>query len=195
MTNHLLFSLVELPRAVGSTLDKHIVWTAPGDLGTPAMAVNEGDLLDVDLTLTSVDDGVLVNLATQVTLRGECVRCLDPVERFHDIHVSEMYFEQDAAKRLIADDEDGTLSADDLMIISERDTIDIESLLRDSIITLVEPLPLCSPDCEGLCPGCGDKWADLPADHEHQVIDPRLAGLAALLDAGLGTDTGEEADA
>ena len=26
------------------------------------------------------------------------------------------------------------------------------------------------------------KWADLPADHEHFVVDPRLASLASLLD-------------
>ena len=66
--------------------------------------------------------------------------------------------------------------------IGERDTINIDTQLRDAIITLVDPLPLCSPDCAGLCDVCGDKWADLPADHEHFVVDPRLASLASLLD-------------
>ena len=29
--------------------------------------------------------------------------------------------------------------------------------------------------------GTGEKWADLPEDHEHFVVDPRLASLASLL--------------
>ena len=79
-----------------------------------------------------------------------------------------------------SDEEDE--EADDLFVIGERDTINIDTQLRDAIITLVDPLPLCSPDCAGLCDVCGDKWADLPADHEHFVVDPRLASLASLLD-------------
>ena len=54
--------------------------------------------------------------------------------------------------------------------------------MRDGIVTLMEDRPLCKPDCQGLCPGCGEKWEDLPDDHEHVVIDPRLAGLSGLLD-------------
>ena len=71
--------------------------------------------------------------------------------------------------------------ADDLFVIGERDTINIETQLRDAIVTLVDPRPLCSSDCAGLCDVCGEKWADLPADHDHFVVDPRLASLASLL--------------
>ena len=39
--------------------------------------------------------------------------------------------------------------------------------------------PLCRPDCAGLCADCGERLDDLPADHTHEVIDPRWAGLAA----------------
>ena len=69
----------------------------------------------------------------------------------------------------------------DLFVIGERDTINIETQLRDAIVTLVDPRPLCSSDCAGLCDLCGEKWADLPADHDHFVVDPRLASLASLL--------------
>lgn len=184
MTDHLTLSLVELPRALGSTLSRSLHWVAPDDLGTSSMAVTPGEELDIDVQLTSMDDGVLVQLDTETTLHGECVRCLDPVHRHHDLHVSEVYFEPEAVARFVAEDEEGETSVDDYFLIGERDTIDLETLLRDSIVTLVEPLPLCSPDCAGLCPDCGEKWDDLPEDHEHEVIDPRLAGLAALLAPG-----------
>ena len=70
---------------------------------------------------------------------------------------------------------------EDLFVIGERDTINIETQLRDAIVPLVDPRPLCSADCAGLCDVCGEKWADLPSDHEHFVVDPRLASLASLL--------------
>lgn len=185
----LVFSLVELPRALGSTLTRDIVWVTPDDLGTSSMAASPGVELPLEVTLTSVDDGVLAQINTEVTLHGECVRCLDPVERHHDVRVSEVFFEPAAVARFVADDDEGVTTEDDFLTIGERNTIDLEVLLRDSIVTLVDSLPLCAVDCEGLCPDCGEKWADLPADHAHEVIDPRMAGLAALLESGLLTDS------
>ena len=172
----LTLSLARLPRALGSTLHEDITWIAPDDLGTPSMSVVPGTPLDVSVDLTSVEDGVLVQVATSVDLVGECVRCLDEVREHHDVSSGEVYFEPDGPA---SNDEDE--DADDLFVIGERDTIDIETQLRDAIVTLVDPRPLCSSDCAGLCDVCGEKWTDLPADHEHVVIDPRLASLASLL--------------
>ena len=159
----LALSLARLPRALGSTLHEDITWIAPDDLGTPSVSVD----------LTSVEDGVLVQVATSVDLVGECVRCLDEVREHHDVTSAEVYFEPGAPALTTSDDEDE--DADDLFVIGERDTIDIETQLGDAIVTL------CSSDCAGLCDVCGEKWVDLPADHEHVVIDPRLASLASLL--------------
>ena len=162
----LTLSLARLPRALGSTLHEDITWIAPDDLGTPSMSVEPGTPLDVSVDLTSVEDGVLVQVATSVDLVGECVRCLDEVREHHDVTSAEVYFEPGAPALTTSDDEDE--DADDLFVIGERDT-------------LVDPRPLCSSDCAGLCDVCGEKWVDLPADHEHVVIDPRLASLASLL--------------
>lgn len=185
MTDNLKISLIELPRALGSTVERKLRWAAPEDLGTSSMSVTPGEELSVDLRLTSVADGVLVQVDTDTTLHGECVRCLDEVHHHHDLRLSEVYFDLSAAQRFVAEDEEGQTSIDDYFLIGENDTIDLETLLRDSIITLVDELPLCSPECQGLCQECGEKWVELPADHAHEVIDPRLAGLAALLDSGL----------
>ena len=67
-------------------------------------------------------------------------------------------------------------------MIGQRDTIDLEPMIRDSIVTLVDDRPLCRPDCGGLCDVCGQKWDELPEDHEHFQVDPRLASLACLLE-------------
>ena len=177
--NSLTLSLARLPRALGSTLHQDLVWVTPDDLGTPSMSAVAGVPLDVSVDLTSVEDGVLVQLATSVDLVGECVRCLDKVRDHHDVSSAEVYFEPGAPALTPTDDEDEEV--EDLFVIGERDTVNIETQLRDAIIPLVDPRPLCSEDCAGLCDVCGEKWADLPSDHEHFVVDPRLASLASLL--------------
>ena len=107
------------------------------------------------------------------------MRCLEEVREHHDVSSAEVYFESGAPALTVSEDDD--VEADDLFVIGERDSINIETQLRDAIVTLVDLRPLCSPDCAGLCDVCGEKWADLPADHEHVAIDPRLASLASLL--------------
>ena len=161
----LTLSLARLPRALGSTLRENIVWVAPDDLGTPSMSVTPGTPIELLVDLTSVEDGVLVQVATSVDLVGECVRCLEEVREHHDVSSAEVYFESGAPA----------------LTVSEVDDVEAETQLRDAIVTLVDLRPLCSPDCAGLCDVCGEKWAGLPADHEHVAIDPRLASLASLL--------------
>lgn len=166
-----ILSLADLPRAIGSRKDHKVNIRAGENFGTPSMAVAPDDNLDISVSLTSIDDGVLVQLRTEIDLVGECVRCLDEVRDHHSVDASDVFFDSLPEG---ADEEDTPL-------ISARDTIDIENLLRDSIVTLVDPLPLCSADCLGLCQGCGEKWADLPDGHEHRSIDPRFAALEGLL--------------
>lgn len=149
-------------------------WGAPGDLGTSAMGVPEGTELTLEADLLSIDDGVLVQLHTHVFMEGECVRCLDPVTVEHDVESAEVYVDQRLG-RPVEDDAD---TQDDVFLIGQHDTIDLENQVRDAIVTLVDDRPLCRPDCRGLCDVCGEKWDDLPADHHHEMIDPRLASLA-----------------
>lgn len=172
----LLVSLLALPRQLGAILHLDREWIAPEDLGTPSMAVEPGTPIPLAVDLTSVDEGVLARVSTSVDLIGECVRCLDPVRAHHDIDAADVYFENAPQ----VEDEDP--EAEEILLIGRHDTIDLEPLLRDAIVTLVDERPLCRPDCAGLCPTCGEKLDDLPADHAHEVIDPRFASLASFFD-------------
>ena len=72
---------------------------------------------------------------------------------------------------------------DDAILLDDHHELDLQEVVREAI-SLAEPIaPLCRPDCRGLCLTCG---ADLNADpahtHDDNEIDPRLAGLAAMLD-------------
>ncbi|MEY4279862.1 MAG: hypothetical protein RL313_125, partial [Actinomycetota bacterium] len=58
--------------------------------------------------------------------------------------------------------------------------INLEVPVLDAVILDLPANPLCNPDCQGLCPECGEKWADLPPEHAHEAFDARWAGLAGL---------------
>lgn len=61
-----------------------------------------------------------------------------------------------------------------------HDTVDLEPVLRDAVVTALPFQPVCRPDCQGLCPDCGIRLEEAPADHVHDQVDPRWAALAAL---------------
>ncbi|HEY9276072.1 MAG TPA: DUF177 domain-containing protein, partial [Candidatus Nanopelagicaceae bacterium] len=67
---------------------------------------------------------------------------------------------------------------EDQEFIMEGDIADLEIPIRDAVILALPINPLCSENCRGLCSGCGEKWENLPGDHEHQLIDPRWKGLS-----------------
>lgn len=70
---------------------------------------------------------------------------------------------------------------DDEIVLLENDTVDLGEVARTAFILEMDTKTLCSPDCMGLCPGCG---ANL--NHEDcrckKAVDPRLAKLAQLLE-------------
>ena len=61
------------------------------------------------------------------------------------------------------------------------DSIDIEPLVRDTLLASQSLSNLCRPDCKGLCPVCGHNLNDGDCGCDRFVPDPRLAGLEQLL--------------
>lgn len=157
---------------------------APEAVGVPLIGVQVGDIIEVDARLEAVTEGILLSAEIYAVATGECIRCLDPVELEIDRTIQELYlYEEDGSKKKghqkkappVADDpeEDDLLYLDGVMM-------DLEPPIRDAIVLNLPVNPLCDPDCLGLCPDCGQKWASLPDDHAHEVIDARWAGLDGL---------------
>jgi uncharacterized protein len=62
----------------------------------------------------------------------------------------------------------------------DGDIMNLETPIRDAVVLSLPINPLCDQDCQGLCPECGGKWAELPEGHAHQSVDARWAGLSGL---------------
>ncbi|MFI6131848.1 YceD family protein [Micromonospora sp. NPDC051141] len=162
----------DLPRRPGALRELRRVVTAPADLGVELIGVPAGADLDLDLRLQSVSEGVLVSGTVAGPVKGECGRCLREIDDSVVVNVQELYaYEDSTTDETTDEDEVGRM---------QGDLIDLEPALRDAVVLALPTNPLCREDCPGLCPDCGVHWDDLPADHSHQQVDPRWAGLSQL---------------
>ena len=66
------------------------------------------------------------------------------------------------------------------------DRIDLQQFVIDAVGLELPFVPVCRPDCPGLCPECGVLLANDPG-HHHDNIDPRWARLVDML----SDDSGE----
>ena len=163
----------ELGRRPGSMRRYTRSMAAPGGLGTDVYGVPPGSELELDLRLEAVMEGVLVSGTLRGRVAGECVRCLDPVERALDVEFQELYVYPVQRGH---DDEDAAE-----MFRLEGDLLDLEPAARDAVVLALPFQPVCRDDCPGLCSECGARLADDPG-HQHEAVDPRWAALRELHD-------------
>ncbi len=169
----------ELPRRAGEMKEYELDIEVPENVGVPLIFVPAGEVIEVDARLESVTEGILLSAQIFATAKGECTRCLDPVVVEIDKKVQELYnYSAKVNRAKKSSDEDDLDLEEELMM--DGDIMDLEIPIRDAIVLELPFNPLCTPDCLGLCPECGGKWADLAADHAHETIDARWASLAAL---------------
>lgn len=167
--NPLVVDTRELGRRPGSMRKVSREVPAPADMKIEVIGVPEGVPLELDLRLEAVMEGVLVSGVAEVPLAGECVRCLEPLERQLKVEFQELYIypdsetEEDDAPRLVGD------------------LFDLEPVLRDAVVLALPLAPVCREDCGGLCLECGVPLDENPG-HSHDSADPRWAALQGLFD-------------
>ncbi len=169
----------ELPQRPGEMKEYELDIEIPEKVGTELIAVVAGDIIEVDARLESVAEGILLSAEIFATAKGECTRCLDPVEIAIEKRIQELYLYEKKAERRKGKPVEDDLEIEDEFLM-EGDVMDLQTPIRDAIVLSLPNNPLCREDCEGLCPDCGGKWAELPDDHAHEAIDARWAGLAGL---------------
>jgi uncharacterized protein len=162
--------LRELGRRAGSLQELDRTIPAPADWKVELIGVPEGADVHLRLRLESVMEGVLVSGDVGVPVVGSCARCLEPVEDTLELDVQELF--------AYAGSTTEATSEEDEVRRVEGDFLDLEPMVRDAVVLALPLSPVCSEDCSGLCVGCGQRVDDLPADHSHDLVDPRWAGLA-----------------
>ena len=182
------FNTHELPRQAGEMKEYQLDLEILEPVGVPLVAVPAGDVIEVDMRLESVAEGILLSADIYAIAKGECIRCLDPVEITVERKIQELYRYEPTndkggkrkkhSSRTDNSDEIDLDAVDELWL--DGNEMNLEVPIRDAIVLDLPVNPLCSQACLGLCPDCGEKWEKLPEDHAHEVIDARWAGLAGL---------------
>lgn len=176
----LVFDTRELGRRPGTLKRLSRSVEAPADLGNEVIGVPVGGPVELDLRLESVMDGVLVTGTARATVTGECVRCLEPLERVLAADFQELFAYPDADARTAESGDDAEDEEDSFHL--EDDLFDLEPVLRDAVVLALPLQPVCREDCPGLCSDCGARLADDP-DHHHDAVDMRWAALQELVES------------
>lgn len=162
----------QFDRHPGEMREAHLLVPAPADLGLDMISVPAGSELEFDLRLEAVSEGVYASGTVTAQVVGECGRCLEEIDTELVVDIQELYvFETSTTAE--------TTTAEEVARLHE-DTLDLEEPVRTAIVLALPANPLCRPDCAGLCPECGDRLDDLPADHDHELVDARWAALQTL---------------
>jgi len=124
-------------------------------------------LLDFDLRMDSLVEGILVSGQVRGSYAFECIRCLRDFEQPFSVELGEVlaYEGQEGAE------EGYQISADHAHL---------EPVVRDAVVLEMPLHPLCRPDCKGLCPVCGSDLNNVDCGHKTERTDLRWEPLAQL---------------
>jgi uncharacterized protein len=165
----------EVGRQPGLSKDFELAAPAPAHLGLDMIGVPQGDPLTLSVRLESVTEGVLATGTVRGQAQGECGRCLVHFSEPLEVDFVELYAYRDSVTEKTTDSDEISRLAGDLL--------DLEPVVRDAVVLSFPLTPLCEAECAGLCSECGERIADLPADHTHTQLDPRWAALTERLSA------------
>ncbi len=122
--------------------------------------------VDVDLSLESVAEGIMVSGRIAATTDGDCRRCLEPVSGEIDLSIREIF-------ELHPTEGETWPMADD--------HIDLEPMVRESVLLALPLTLLCDDECLGPQP---DRFPTLAAGdgsaEAEPPVDPRWAALDEL---------------
>ena len=133
--------------------------------GLAVELVSVPDPVRADLVLESVVEGILASGPLSGEMAFRCARCLKPSRQSFRLEVTELFSPA-------AGEEDDEYPLRD-------ETIDLEPMIRDSVVLAMPFSPLCRSDCLGLCERCGGD-RNLGECSCGPQVDPRWAPLAGL---------------
>ena len=116
-------------------------------------AVNTGDIINLDVVVAG-------------EIKVNCYRCLKPVIKTFSFDMNEKLTQKDW---IDMDDDD--------IVYFKGNRIDLSEIIMNNIIINMDMKYLCSADCKGICPKCGQDLNTATCECDNQDIDIRLEVL------------------
>ncbi len=177
------------------TLDRVIKAALIGDDGVEGVFTLTpeelaGDLavdgpVTVSIRIYKVGEAAHTSGEATAPLAMQCGRCLkDFVETATEPFTAVYMRKESFLDAGVAEDE-VELSKEDMDIqFFDGDELDLWPPARDQLILTMPMSPLCSEECKGLCPVCGQDLNEKTCGCDTAPVDPRLAELKKLLGDG-----------
>ncbi len=128
--------------------------------------------------LMRVDRGVMVTAELVVSAGLECSRCLTSFSQPVTIAFDEEFVPE---RDMITGEPTPDLDADEFRI-DETHHLDLSEAVRQYEQSALPLGPLCSVECAGLCPSCGQNRNEHDCDCARDQGDGRWSSLAGLAD-------------
>jgi uncharacterized protein len=127
------------------------------------------DLVPVRLDISrTTGSGYAMRLRFSATVHGPCMRCLEEAEPVYDVDVREVQ-QPGGGVEVVSP------------YVDEAGDLDLAAWARDALALTIPDQILCRPDCEGLCPICGENLNTAGPEHVHdREPDQRWAALRDL---------------
>ena len=166
-----------LKEATGATRSYEVVTDLSSDFDQELKIVSP---LSGQVRFLRTGPNILVTGTLETTIEKECGRCLTSFTTPVTIELEEEFFPQ-------LDIITGTAitqppEVEEANLIDEQHILNLLEVVRQEILVKSDSLFYCRPDCKGLCPQCGQDLNMGSCDCQNEVVDPRWAGLQALLE-------------
>ena len=181
MTSPLKFNVADLLRSQGSEAlpeQRNQTGPAPERIGVAMIAIERGDDITVDATLTPLGSGVLVDADIAGVLTGECARCLRELHPQLDLHVSQ-FFSADESSVMGEPAPEDEGSGDEIPRIVDGELDLLQTVIDEAGLSLPFA-PVCEDGCEIDTPEGVDIGVAGEEEQENKV-DPRWSGLEKFL--------------
>ncbi len=114
--------------------------------------------------------GVMLKAVVTYRYEGTCDRCMCDISREQSLVMEHMLV-------VSLNHEEN-----DSFVLLENYQLPLDALVEEDLILDQPSKVLCSEECRGLCPVCGQDLNVASCDCRRETVDPRLAALQQLLD-------------
>ena len=155
--------IAELNAGLGKELPFSFTTAAADIDATAADYAFEGPI-EVEGRVTNTGAGYRVEGVIRARKRFVCDRCLEECVEAQEHPFAEVF-------------KQGIPVEDDEANFFDGDAIELQELVRDTLLAAQPLSNICKPDCKGLCPVCGANLNHGDCGCDRFVPDPRLAAL------------------
>ena len=127
--------------------------------------------LDVNGKITNNTKSLQLEASVTGNIKVLCARCRKEILESISFDISEVLVREEEAENQIDED----------VIVYQGHTVDVEDIVMNNFFMNVSGKFLCSDDCKGLCPKCGQDLNEKLCNCKDDEIDPRWQGLAEIM--------------